>query len=68
MFWDNGQLCGPLTGQLQTAQRAEVMAVLKGVEAVQQDLIIVSDSKYVVATLAKNKEEVLRYGAIHGDP
>ena len=52
---------------MQTAQRAEVMAVLKGLEAVKQCVLIVSDSKYVVDTLSKTKEEVLKCGAIHGD-
>ena len=67
VFWDRGQMHGPLPGMLQTAQRAEVMAVLKGLEAVQQDLIVVSDSRYVVDTLGKTREEALKPGAIHRD-
>ena len=67
VYSTQGTLRGAVEGSIQTAQRAEVRAVLAAVQGFHGKWRLCSDSKYVVDTLNKQKEVALRAGAPHLD-
>ena len=62
-----GSLQGAVEGFVQTAQRAEVRAVLAALQGFQGPWKLCTDRTYVADTLAKTEKAALRAGAPHLD-